>query len=157
MILSSIDQSSFGPYFYTEEADQEFGLNLQFDNGIDPDPSFSGTIFGKIYLGPKGQIHFTTWAKEKGPKRDEILFLGVKNFEFEFLGSNSVLEKGKKCFLRPINANLAWRSHWPKSLGSLPGIIRLKLYEEGKKEPLYYAFILPVAEPFVTYAGGAAI
>lgn len=155
-ILTSIDRGSPDPYFYTQQFEKEKTLSLFviFDNGIDPEPAFSGSIMGRIYLDSKKTLSLDTWPLTQGkndPWRKEILLPHVKDFEFEFLGAISASEHGKKESLRLINANYAWRSQWPKSLQPISGIIRLTVYEEGMKEPVRYVFILPVIDPFVTY------
>lgn len=156
IILTSIDRGSTDSYFYTKQFEKENGVSLVtiFDNGIDPDPVFSGSIVGRIYLDEGKNLCLATWpqTKEKNrPWRKEVLFTNVKNFEFEFLGKKSAPEHGVKDQSRPINATLAWKMDWPKTSKDVPGIIRLTLYEEDSKEPIRYAFILPVSEPFVTY------
>lgn len=157
-ILSSLDQGSFDRCFYTEQSEKEksWALMIQFDNGIDLDPSFSGLVFGKIYPDSENQLCLETWplVEEEGKEkliRHEILFPNAGRFEFEFLGPNRAPESGKKEILRSIQPNLAWRSHWPKSLGSSPSIIRLSVHETGTVSPIRYAFILPAPTPFVTY------
>lgn len=125
-----------------------------FDNGIDPDPAFSGSILGRIYLDQEKNLCLATWplTKEKNRVwRKEILFPHVNSFEFEFLGDNRAIEHGTKENARPITGALSWKSNWAKAIHEVPGIIRLTLYEEGIDQPIRYAFILPVPEPFVTY------
>lgn len=153
-ILSSIDRSASEPFFYTKQFEKEKSLSLIaiFDNGIDPDPAFSGSIMGRIYLDEESNLCLVSWpiskAKER-PWRKEVLFPKVKSFEFEFLGKKGV-EEGKEK-VRAITPNLVWKSSWAKNERQIPGIIRLMLTEEGNKEPIRYAFILPTMEPFVTY------
>ncbi len=155
-ILTSIDQGAPDPYFYTQLFEKEKGVSLIaiFNNGIDPDPLFSGSVVGRIYLDPENNLCLALWPLTKDPPpswRKEILLPAVKAFEFEFLGKITPPEHGVKEKSRPINAALAWKSHWSKTVREIPGVIRLTVYEEGVKEPSQYAFILPVAEPFVTY------
>jgi hypothetical protein len=156
-ILTSIDRGSMDPFFYTKQFEKEKNLSLIaiFDNGIDPDPQFSGSILARIYLDPEKNLCLATWplTKEKNrPWRKEILFPNVKDFEFEFLGEKSASEHGIKENSRPITAKLAWKSNWAKTTHEVPGIIRLTLFEESSDKPLRYAFILPVSEPFITYS-----
>ncbi len=155
-ILTSIDKGAADPFFYTKQFEKEKNLSLVtiFNNGIDPDPAFSGSILGRIYLDSEKNICLATWplSKEKnGSWRKEVLLSNVAYFEFEFLGKQSAVEHGQKEKIRPINASLAWRYTWPKTGREVPGIIRLRISEEASKEPIEYAFILPVSEPFVTY------
>jgi hypothetical protein len=161
LVFTSIDKSALESYFYTKMLGKEPHLSLivLFDNGIDPEPSFSGTVLGKIYLDTKRNLCLCSWplsAQENQHWRNEILFSKVKDFEFEFFGENSPEESGVKEMRRPLNANLTWRSHWPKSIHNIPSMIQLKVYEEETKEPTLYTFLLPVAD-CITYRGNKAI
>lgn len=155
-ILTSIDQSAPAPYFYTKQFEKEKNLSLiaVFDNGIDPEPAFSGTIIGRIYLDPKRNLCLATWplSKEKNPPwRKEILLPAVKEFRFQFLGKITPPEHGVTEKIEPINATHAWRSRWPKNMAEVPSIIRLTIHQETSEKPIQFAFILPIMEPFVTY------
>ena len=142
--------------------DKEKGISLivQFDNGIDPDPAFSGALLGRIYLDSKSNLTLAIWPltqeKEK-PWMTEVLLPKVKDFSFQFLGPNSAPEHGQNEVIRPINANFAWRSHWPKSSTTIPSIIRLKIALEKGGVPIHYAFILPVPELLISYQERGAI
>lgn len=160
-VFTSVDRSASDPYFYTKMLGKEPHLSLivLFDNGIDPEPAFSGNVLGKIYLDAQKNLCLCSWPlahEENRPWRNEILFPKIKDFEFEFLGENSPPEHGVKEVRRPVNANLTWRSHWPKSIHNMPSIIQLKIYEEEKKEPTLYAFLLPVVDCII-YRGAKAI
>lgn len=150
-ILSSVDRSLNNP-FYTKQFPKEDHLSLiiQFDNGIDPDPAFSGSVLGRIYLDEKNNLSLVIWPLSKEIKtwRSEILFPKVKKFSFEFLGPNTAPEKNET--LRPITPNLAWRNHWPKSINTPPTIVRFTLHEEGTKNEERFAFILPIPN-LITY------
>jgi len=155
-VLTSIDRSQMAPFFYTKQFDKEKTLSLIaiFDNGIDPDPAFSGSIIGRIFLDRENNLCLATWPITKGknrPWRKEILFPKVKHFEFAFLGEKTAAEHGAKESSVPITATLAWKSAWHKNVHEVPGIIRLTLYEETQSKPIQYAFILPITEPFITY------
>ncbi len=134
-------------------------LILIFDNGIDPDPAFSGSILGKIFVDDSHNFCLATWPLHQDKNllwRKEVLFPHVESFEFEFLGENAT-EHGKKEAIKPINATLAWRTHWPKSPQKMPSIVRLKIEEEKEKEPLQFAFILPASSELdVIYRGKAS-
>ncbi len=126
-----------------------------FDNGIDPDPMFSGQVEGKIYLDEKKNLRLMTrplGQEEEAPARNEILFAQVDSFAFEFLGRKTAPDSGVKETFRPITAEYCWRSCWPKNLKEAPSIIRLLVYEKSNKEPTSYTFILPILEPFATYS-----
>lgn len=152
-IFTSLDQKTF--YTKTFDKEKTSSLVFRFDNGIDPDPDFSGLILGRIYLDPEHNLRLAMWpaTEEKvRPWRSEILQKNVKSFEFAFLGPNN----GSKENTIPITPNHAWLSEWAKSLGKVPSTIRLKIYENGSREPVPYAFILPISE-CINYQGKAAI
>jgi hypothetical protein len=150
-VFSAIDRSSMDPFFYTKPLDAEKSISLVtiYDNGIDPDPAFSGSLTGRIFLDEENRLCLVSWplSKEKPrPWRKEVLHTGVKKMEFQFLG-----EKSEKEHFVPVRDTLGWKSLWPKNLRGVPSLIRLTLYEENSSKPIHYAFILPVAEPLVTY------
>ncbi len=155
-VLNAIHYNS-AEHLYTKSFEKEKcpSLITIFDNGIDPDPAYSGPIIGRIYLDAENHLCLATWPLDenrKRPWRNEILLPNVSHFEFEFLGERSASEHGKKEKITPINAAYAWRTAWAKSQrASIPSIIRLTIREEGRKEPLRFAFILPSPEPYVVY------
>lgn len=140
-VFASIDRLSTTPYFYTEE--DPFRLLFQFDNGIDPDPDFSGPLMGEISLDAAHRLQLKIWPpREKdAPWRSEVLHPHIKEAVFEFLG--------------PASEKFAWRHLWPAHLQNAPGIIRLYLCEEGEKESIRYAFLLPTVEGWVSYQGAS--
>ncbi|HSX10106.1 MAG TPA: hypothetical protein VLF94_00095 [Chlamydiales bacterium] len=158
-VFSSISHDSLDAPLYTKQFDKEREPSLvaTFDNGIDPEPAFSGAILAKLYLDEEHNLSLATWPLDKAknpPWRKEILLSHVESFTLEFLGKNSASEHGKREKIRPINANFAWRTLWSKSESEVPSIIRLSVYEEKSTDPLRFAFILPKPERPITYLGG---
>lgn len=156
-LLSSISPPSFESPLYTEAFEKENSLSLVaiFDNGVDPDPAFSGPILGRLFLDEQSNLSLATWPLDKEHKhlwRKEILLPCVESFEFEFLGKNRAPEHGKKEKIEPINAAYAWHSHWSKSETRVPTIVRLNVQEEKAKEPLRFAFVLPRPDDLITYS-----
>lgn len=148
-ILSSISHNTLDPPLYTKQFEKEKCSSLVaiFDNGIDPDPSYSGSILARLYIDEELNLSLATWPLDKSQLwRKEILLAHVDSFELEFLGPNSAAQKEK---VTPLNANFAWRSQWPKIHTQLPSIIRLKLLQQN--EQLQFAFILPTPSDLVTY------
>lgn len=155
-ILSAIDTGSSEPYLYTKQFEKEKSISLitLFDNGIDPDPAYSGPIKARIFIDEEKNLCLATWPlgmKKNIPWRKEVLMPHVNSFEFEFLGKRTASDHGKKEKIKPINATLAWRTEWAKFQSGIPSIIRLRIVQEKSKEPLQFAFILPSPDPFVTY------
>lgn len=150
-VFSSLSQEGL----YTKQFGKEKGTSLVafFDNGIDPDPAYSGSIIGRLFIDEENNLSFATWpldADKNRPWRKEILLPHVERLELEFLGKKTADAHGKKEKIRDITANLAWRTHWQEGT---PSIIRLTLQEKEGTEPLRFAFILLTADPFVTYTG----
>lgn len=153
-ILTTLSHDQPEGSFYTKQIAKELNSSLIaiFDNGIDPEPAFSGTCLGRIYLDEEKNLCLATWpihAEKKRPWRKEILLSNVDRFEFEFLGKITANEHAKMEKIRPITPNLAWRSLWPKAHGEIPSMIRLNV--EQDKQRVQFAFILPTKEPFITY------
>jgi hypothetical protein len=155
-VLSAVTHDSLAAPLYTQSFDKEKQPSLVavFDNGIDPDPAFSGAILGRLFLDEEKNLILATWPLDKAPRRPwrkEILLRHVESFAFEFLGPNNAPKEEKS---RSITPSLAWRTAWPKSNARVPSIIRLHLQQEKSKEELRFAFLLPRPDDFVSYAGG---
>ncbi len=159
-VLTGIHRESAAAPFYTDRIKGEAtdSLIAVFDNGIDPDPAFSGPVMGRIYLDEESNLSLATWPL--GPKEDnplwrkEILLSGVQRFEFEFMSPKKEEDRTKKEKIKPINSALEWRAQWPKSRTDIPSVIRLFIQEKIQKESLRFAFLIPSAEPIATYYEG---
>lgn len=150
-VLGSLERNSFDAPLYIQQFDKEKQPSLVaiFNNGIDPDPAFSGPVLARLFIDEENNLTLATWPLEKEkthPWRKEVLLSHVESFEFEFLGHASAAEKKEK--LRPINAAYAWRTRWSQK--ETPSLIRLTLTEQ-KQDPIHFAFILPSPEPLVIY------
>ncbi len=131
------------------------GFVAIFDNGIDPDPDFSGPILGKVFLDDQANLTLALWPLEKGEKklfRKEILLPHVQNMRFQFLAKKNLQQVDPKAI--PINAALEWRTNWPKYRWDIPSMIRFVIQQDDNE--ISFAFSLPFIEPIVTYheAGG---
>lgn len=156
-VLSSLSHNSLEAPLYTQTFDKEKQPSLVafFDNGIDPDPAFSGAVLGRLFLDEKQNLSLAIWPLDKNKAhlwRNEILMPGIESFEFAFLGRNSAPDQKKKEKIEQVNSALAWRSLWAKSESRVPSMIRLSLQEEKAKEPLHFAFILLQSDGLVTYS-----
>lgn len=150
-VLSSISLDSEPLYTQRFENETSPSLIAVFDNGIDPDPAYSGPILARIYIDEEKNLCMASWPlgkEKKQPWRKEILLSNVKSFEFGFLGKTSA-KIDEKEHITPINAAYCWRSFWGKSHSEIPSLIRLTVQKE--KEVIRFAFILPSVDPFVTY------
>lgn len=137
---------------YTKKlpGDETESLIAIFDNGIDPDPAFSGPILGRIYLDNDHRLALALWPLEKEKKnrpwRKEILLSHIDAYEFQFLGTKVASETD------PVNSELAWHSIWPQLKGKNPSMVRLKIQQ--KEIDLSYAFFFSNPEPLITYWEG---
>ena len=130
--------------FYTLE---QGGIAAIFDNGIDPDPLFSGAIRSKLTV-EQGRLYLTFLPlEEENPQRKELLLSGVKAIRFQFLAKKN--SSTASADARPISRTAEWRSSWSKECWDLPSLIRMTL--ELEENELSFAFSLPVSEPAVVY------
>jgi hypothetical protein len=143
-----------GPSFYTALFPDEkvASLIVLFNAGIDPDPAFSGSNTGRLYLNERDEFCLTQWTLSKNDYRTEVLLKDVRALEWEFLGHKE--EKDTKAI--PISGSWGWLPLWPKKQSGVPTIIRLKLWggidKKKKSGPnLQFAFILPNQEPVPIY------
>ena len=153
MLTSIVPRSTLpsqsGSSFYTID-EKTPGLVAIFDNGIDPDPAFSGPILGKVFIDAKSNLTLALWPLEKGEKklyRQEVLLPHVQNMSFQFLAKKNLQQIDSKAI--PINASLEWRTNWPKHRWDIPSIIRVTLRQN--EQEISFAFSLPFIEPIVTY------
>lgn len=137
-----------GSSFHTSGEDSP-ALVAIFDNGIDPDPSFSGAIIGKIYLEKDGNLFLLLEPlnKDRAPVyRKELLFKNVENLEFQFLAKRSPGKPDPGSY--PFSPHFEWRNTWPKNRWDIPSLIRVMVKQNGSD--LGFAFSLPFAE-LITY------
>lgn len=131
------DAASSSLYSLDKEAP---GLAAIFDNGIDPDPRFSGAVLGELYLDQRDQLFLALRplsAAANDPCRRELLLQHIQKLEFQFLSKPS--EKHPK---------IEWLKSWPKNRWDVPSIIRVIVKRE--EEELGFSFSLPFADP-ITY------
>jgi len=148
IVPRSASTPTSGPSFYTVH-EKSPSFVAVFDNGIDPDPQFSGPILGKIFLDADN-LMLVLWPLEKTEKnvyRKEILISGVQNMRFQFLGKKSAHQGDLSAV--SINSSLEWRTDWPKNRWDIPSIVRIVLSQDNQE--ISFAFILPLIEPIITY------
>ena len=123
--------------FHTEGGEVMF----VFDNGVDPEPIFSGAIRGKLYLDGSGQFVFEQSPLGEGnlPLRREILCSKVEQMEFQFFHVKRLYN----------DARGEWQTEWPAKQHELPPMVRLSLKKGGKEEK--FAFLVPTAGLMATY------
>ncbi len=60
---------------------------FHFNNGVDPDPDFSGEIEARLLLHDQKLILESRPLSQKEPLRKEVLFDHVRSFEIKEIGS----------------------------------------------------------------------
>jgi len=151
--LQDLFLSAENSSLYTKKlpGDEKESLIAIFDNGIDPDPAFSGKVIARVYLDVDRNLSLAIWPHDPSEKknrtrlswRNEILLSEVDGFEFLFFGKSIAL---------PVNAEFAWESLWPSNRNKNPSMVRLRVQQNGN--PLSYAFFFSSPEPLVTYFDG---
>ena len=149
-LFTSLNRASSEPALYTQlfPKERRESLILTFDNGVDPEPSFSGTLIGRLYLDEKNDLCLALWPMGNSKElswRNEVLLSNVVDFSIQFLGEKK--EANPK--IQSISPHAGWHPNWPKERGDLPSLIRLTVHQ--KEESLKFAFQLPVSEPVATY------
>ena len=137
---------------YTLQEEKQ-SLTAIFDNGIDPDPIFSGPIRAKLFLDAQ-DLYLDLSPLEKMdpvPHRKELLFSGVTAIAFQFLAKKNSQDLDPQA--APIGNAFEWRTNWPKNRWDIPSLIRFTLTtKEGSKG---FAFFLPFFEPSIVYEADA--
>ncbi len=143
-LFLSADSSSL----YTKKlpGDEKESLIAIFDNGIDPDPVFSGKVMARVYLDGDRNLSLALWPHDPGEKknrpwRNEILLTNVDDCEFLFFG-------------KAPSQEFAWESRWPSNRKENPSMVRLRV--QLNRNPLSYAFFFSSPEPLATYFEGGA-
>lgn len=149
-LLTSLNCSNSQLALYTQLFPDEKteSLIVLFDNGIDPDPAFSGILLGRIYLDKGQNLCLATWpidSKTSRPWRNEILLSQVLDLSFQFLGERQNADPK----IKPVTVRTGWHPNWPKERNDLPSLLRLTVIQ--KDASLQFAFRLPTATPIVTY------
>jgi hypothetical protein len=111
-------------------------LYFQFENGIDPDPSFSGIIQGEIYSLPEKKQMFLRLRpldkKKEKEFREEILATSIDSFEIVYFSKKES----------------HWISSWKKE--GLPPMIKLS-FTKGDKEKVSFCFFTLSETNIVVY------
>lgn len=127
--------------------EEKLSLVVTFDNGIDPDPAFSGIVLGRIYLDNEKNLCLAIWPLDptkNRPWRKEILASKVLDFSFQFQTEN----KGKGA---GTQMQALWCVDWDQTQKNIPSMIRLTLKQD--QSTLLFAFRLPNSHPIPTYLG----
>jgi hypothetical protein len=115
-----------------------------FNNGIDPDPKFSGSVFAKISVNKQQQLILKIAPLKKSKPfiyRKEILLKNVahQNFLFYFLETDNKTKK----------QSLKTSSCWEKTEKDLPIMFKMGLQSTLQTNPLFFAFFFPSETAFL--------
>lgn len=142
--------------FHTEDERGNQALYFIFDNGIDPEPNFSGPVKGKLFL-EKEHLTLQIEPVRKSKRevfRKELLLGPIKGFSLTFL--SNMEEKFPDPKAKKIGTAYQWRTFWPKEKSGAPSLIRLVITENisqkrKKRDTTSFAFFLPSQDIPVTY------
>ncbi len=125
-ISKDITSSSF--YTFIEDGNNTLKLRIFFDNGIDPDPAFSGIIQGDIFL-EDSQLILKSFPidKKSSAHRKEVLLSNVSSYIPLFYGEKYHDKFNKK------NGELNYFSIWQKNNPNIPYIIQFEVEVFYKK------------------------
>lgn len=146
-LLMAVQPVAFPP-IYTELFPKETNpsLVLFFDQGIDPDPRFSGTVIGRLYLDSKNQLVLTIWPAKPDKKspawRTEILLKKVTSLSFEFFSEDYM----SSSVWQP---HFTWRKEWPKRCFEIPLMIKLNVVHGTC--PVTFGFSFSKTHSLITY------
>lgn len=126
--------------FYTEfeKNTKNICLNINFNNGVDPDPNFSDILKAKIFVNEKKDLILEIFSNDKKNKipRREILFKNVDNLEYKFLSNNDFQMKSYQ--IEQLSDSWFWYNFWPEEKKGFPSVIYMKLNKD-----LDFAFFIP--------------
>lgn len=131
-----IDTSSF----YLENNNDISSLVLYFDNGVDPDPCYSGPIQAEIFL-ENSCIMLKLTSIEKIKKNKIItLMQNVKSLTFDFLETSSL-----------DSTKINWSNKWEKQKQKIPSMVKLNIEFFNSQNVLSYVFFIPSSYDVITY------
>jgi hypothetical protein len=158
-------------FFFTDfyKKSKNPSLFFVFDNGIDPDPKFSGPVFAKLYIDKEKRLVLKTAPYKKTTSffcRKEILLHHVDswNFVFYFLKNKANASDGSSSdtisapdltntsnatavkSVKDINTKkeiLKSSSLWEKKEKTLPLMFQIDIKISSQEKPLSFAFFFP--------------
>jgi hypothetical protein len=125
-------------HFHSFLTDKKITLEFFFNNGIDPDPLFSGIIIGRLFY-KDNCLKMKIFPTDKNEKifREEILIKNIKNYKIFFLGKKEN-EIGE---IQSISKDFSWLNSWKKNKHELPLYILISVKDCDNKK-FVFAFFL---------------
>ena len=149
-ILTSLRITGKGSPLYTQKFPKEenYSLIALFDNGIDPEPPFSGAVIGRIYIDENQDLVLSYWPSDSDEKerhwRKEILFANVSDIQLFFLSPDE-----RESFIHTERPKVLWDRYWSKERITPPSMVRLMIKQSD--ETYEFGFRLPNSHPIPTY------
>jgi Tfp pilus assembly protein PilE len=112
-------------------------LNIEHDNGTDPDPSFCHHVKSVLFLSRHHQLCLVTYSSN-GEQRKEVFKENISEMKLQFFDPS---EK-------------EWMPSWDYNNKKLPPMLKLSLFSKQKEPPLEFAFFIPEGEDEVVYKRG---
>lgn len=125
------------PPFYTTSLSDSLGLvlNIEYDNGIDPESSFCNQVRSELYLNRQKELCLATYSK-KGIKRMEVLKENVQGLNFQFFNPSS---------------KDSYSTSWSIEKEGLPAIVEMTLVLNKDLPPIEFAFFVSNNPPEIIY------
>jgi len=135
--INSSTQTESIPPFYTSKLpdSKEIALILEYNNGIDPDPSFCGNIKSELYLTHENELCLMSYSLN-GMKRKEIFKENISRWQMTFF--------------EPLSKDPHTHS-WDFEKEGAPPIVEIELFLNQEIEPLIFTFFLLEAEEEIIY------
>lgn len=148
-LFTTISPGAEHPALYTQLFPKEKKISLVtlFDNGIDPDPLFSGIVIGRIYLDELNNLCLVYWPRDPFINRHwrkEILISDISDMSFQFLTTDENVDLKNSLHIKAV-----WLNSWIKGKKGIPSIVRMMIKQ--KETTLQFAFRLTNSNPTPTY------
>ena len=132
--ISSIDIDDQTITMYTPKENEQT-LFVIFDNGIDPDPNFSGPILGKFFIKNEN-FYLQTYPIINNKIiydsfREEKVLSSIFSIKYFFLMENEISQE--KDSSEKLTKMLKYTSRYKKGNISLPPIIKMTIIDKNKK------------------------
>lgn len=154
-------------YFYTEQPRRNqwetTSLVITFDNGVRPDPQFSGPVLAKLYVDPDKTFRLAIWPLDvEDPHtsmHEEILLEKVDDLNFSFYRAPERMQAEKEIHTgkvidteNKLPEKDKWHDNdWPITYEQMPSIIKISVKIKGDPKTHDFHFVLPSSKNPVQY------
>lgn len=128
LLPSQLCPENSPPFFTPEKKDSSdlpVLLSVIYDQGVDPDPMFSGPVRAQFYIDEENNFICEVTPLEKNlqkHKRKEALWKEVKKLTFEYFAVGVNEDKNTN--------NFKWLKSWDKSNDKIPPMIKISIEDE---------------------------